>query len=602
MPKKSDDEWLPDARGRYRRKVGWWNNEAGQRKQYPFTFGKNKDQAKARLARVRELWAEVEKQHAEPKKQVGFPPMLAVPNEDKAAAIWANDTLYIAMNLAAGNVQISIGAIPGLNDYVYAQRLQELAKKFPFIRFVADEPDRYENGATFLSDAANHQLAELERRYPEATEPYTRVGSEKNSTLHAALDAYVEFVKKRDVDPSPDGPVLKAYGAQKIANTVVLKRHHKDRTLDLDLDTCQDLVDYWRNRPLTTDDRIKPSRPMASRYCENHIAELMRFFRWLHKSKIFPWRKPEDFEDLELQVKSLPEERTSIVDFTTRSCYLPSELPTLNKHATPLERLLLLLGLNCGFKGAEQGTLLLDHLFLDGPHPNERYLLEVAQFKPDPNDKFVLYKRNKSQVYGEFLLWPQTVQMINWAIDQRNRIVEELCLDYRHLLITNKGTLYYRMTDGGKNRSQIFNNKWRALIKRIKKSEPGFPEFPFSSLRDTASDLVRQVADGEVAATFLMHGKPVKQDDLLDLYTKRPFVRVFNALRALQSELKPFFEAAPDDVVEQPMQQYTPLNKRERIVELKKAGNNVTQIMEEVGVSRMTVLRTLEKLYFRKKR
>ena len=169
-------------------------------------------------------------------------------------------------------------------------------------------------------------------------------------------------------------------------------------------------------------------------------------------------------------------------------------------------------------------------------------------------------------------------------------------------MITKTGTLFYRLTGGGKNRSQIFNNKWSALIKRVQKSEEDFLYFPFSSLRDTAGDLIRHVADGEVAATFLMHGQPVKQDDLLDLYTKRPFGKVFEALRQLEENLKPMFDAAPEDVVEQPMQQYTPMNKRERIVELKKEGRNVTQIMNEVEVSRMTVLRTLEKLYFRTKK
>ena len=99
--------------------------------------------------------------------------------------------------------------------------------------------------------------------------------------------------------------------------------------------------------------------------------------------------------------------------------------------------------------------------------------------------------------------------------------------------------------------------------------------------------------------TFLMHGKPVKEDDLLDIYTKRPFGKLFEALRRLQDTLRPVFDAAPADVVEQPIQQYTPMSKREQIVQLKKEGKNVTQIMQEVGVSRMTVLRTLEKLYFK---
>ena len=172
----------------------------------------------------------------------------------------------------------------------------------------------------------------------------------------------------------------------------------------------------------------------------------------------------------------------------------------------------------------------------------------------------------------------------------------------RTLLVTDRGSLFYRLTGGGKNQSQIFGNKWNGLIDRIRKSEPDFPYFPFSTLRDTASDLVRQIAGGEVSATFLMHGQPVKQDDLLDLYTKRPFGKLFEALRLLQHELKPMFDAAPANVSEQPMQQYTPLNKRERILELKNEDKTVTQIMGEVGVSRMTVLRTLERFYFRPKK
>ena len=59
MPKKIDDHWLPDARGRYKRKVGYRIDVNGTRKHSPFNFGKNKEKAKARLARVRELWEHV---------------------------------------------------------------------------------------------------------------------------------------------------------------------------------------------------------------------------------------------------------------------------------------------------------------------------------------------------------------------------------------------------------------------------------------------------------------------------------------------------------------------------------------------------------------
>lgn len=46
MPKKSDDDWLPDDRDRFRRKVGFWKPDSGIVKEYPFAFGTNKDQAK----------------------------------------------------------------------------------------------------------------------------------------------------------------------------------------------------------------------------------------------------------------------------------------------------------------------------------------------------------------------------------------------------------------------------------------------------------------------------------------------------------------------------------------------------------------------------
>jgi DNA-binding CsgD family transcriptional regulator len=600
MPKKIDDEWLPDSRGRYRRKVGWWINEAGTRKQYPFSFGTDKDQAKARLARARELWSQVVKIHSDPPTSVDFPPPPPGCENSQAEPAWDSESLWIAKQLAAGKVQIPVGSVPEIDDYVYAQKIQELAKKYPFVSFVADDRERYDAGSSFLDTAVNHQLSELERRYPEALQRHTSVLLELTGTLHAALDVYIDHVRKHDLDPTPDGPTLSSFGSHKIANTTMLKRHQKDRPLSaLDLDGCQELLDYWRMRPLTTDKRITPSRPMAKKTCENHVAEWMRLFRWLHKSKDFTWRKPEDFEELTTNVKDIQEERTSIEAYTKQSFYLPSELILINKHATPLERLLFLLGVNCGLKGAEQGTLLLDHIFLDRPHPNARYHLEVSKFKCRPDERFIIYSRNKSKVYGEFLLWPQTVEVIEWAIQRRNRIVKEKGLEYRNLLVTEQGTLFRRLTGGGKNQSQIFGNKWDALIRRVQKNEAGFPHFPFSSLRETASDLVRQVADGEVSATFLMHGQPVKQDDLLDIYTKRPFRKVFEALRQIQEDLKPMFDAAPDDVVEQPMQQYTPMNKRERIVELKKDGRNVTQIMQEVGVSRMTVLRTLQKLYFK---
>eukprot|EP00456_Euglypha_rotunda_P038129 TRINITY_DN2926_c0_g1_i14.p1 TRINITY_DN2926_c0_g1~~TRINITY_DN2926_c0_g1_i14.p1 ORF type:complete len:238 (+),score=31.24 TRINITY_DN2926_c0_g1_i14:269-982(+) len=223
-------------------------------------------------------------------------------------------------------------------------------------------------------------------------------------------------------------------------------------------------------------------------------------------------------------------------------------------------------------------------------------LKQLGGFECKPEERFVFYARNKSKVYGEFLLWQMTAQGLRWAVTRHDEVCTKLGLERQPLLLTHQGQPFYRRTDGNKNRSQIFANKWSRLIRRIQKDHPEFPKYSFGCLRDTAANLVRQISDGEIAAVFLMHGQPVSKDDLLDIYTNRPFARVFQALRQLEQMLTPVFAAAPEDPWCQPQQQYTTLSKRERILELSTSGLRPLEIAEQVGVSKMTVLRLLQRI------
>jgi hypothetical protein len=87
----------------------------------------------------------------------------------------------------------------------------------------------------------------------------------------------------------------------------------------------------------------------------------------------------------------------------------------------------------------------------------------------------------------------------------------------------------------------------------------------------------------------------VKKDDLLDLYTNRPFGEVFRALRQLEHDLKPVFDAAPSDPWEAPMQQYTTLSTREQMLELHRQGVKAPTIAKRFGKSPMTVYRLIER-------
>ena len=60
MPSRKTD-LRPDAKGRYRPYLGWKVGEDGVRRQHRFSLGTDRKEAEARMSRLRELWAELER-------------------------------------------------------------------------------------------------------------------------------------------------------------------------------------------------------------------------------------------------------------------------------------------------------------------------------------------------------------------------------------------------------------------------------------------------------------------------------------------------------------------------------------------------------------
>ena len=106
---------------------------------------------------------------------------------------------------------------------------------------------------------------------------------------------------------------------------------------------------------------------------------------------------------------------------------------------------------------------------------------------------------------------------------------------------------------------------------------------------------MRNVASGEIASVFLCHGHPVRTDDLLDLYTNRPFGKVFEAMKEVEMRLKPFFDAAPADLLALPDRKHESLARIERILKLHDEGKSIREIAIRVGLSKSVVGRHLER-------
>ncbi len=146
------------------------------------------------------------------------------------------------------------------------------------------------------------------------------------------------------------------------------------------------------------------------------------------------------------------------------------------------------------------------------------------------------------------------------------------------------------------NPSRQIPNSFSRLQKRIVDDGNEITRLPFKHLRKTAGDLIRRFSDGEVAGVFLLHGSPVTTDKLSDVYTNRPFGKVYEAIRRTEEYLQPVFEeAGKEPTIEQP-QAYTSRKSIDQIAEMKREGKTVREIAETTGKSRMTIHRHLQRL------
>jgi hypothetical protein len=281
------------------------------------------------------------------------------------------------------------------------------------------------------------------------------------------------------------------------------------------------------------------------------------------------------------------------------------ELATLNQYAIPVERFLLLCGLNFGFKRMECATLRVGEIHLRTLHDYAKYI----NFEFSEEDSFVRRLRTKTEVYGEWILWPLTVQAMEWAISRRRGQThikkgdgkgKEIPFSPASLVLLNdSGHSFTKPTESGNPNHQI-TAAWTRLLNRIRKDKgmADFPWLPHESLRDTASDWIREEFGGEIADVFLAHGSPLGANSLVECYTNKPFGKLFKALRWLEAKLKPMFDATPPNPFpEERKKRIGGLNVRQKtlIRELSRQEVSVQEIAEKAGCSVMSVYRYREK-------
>lgn len=507
-----------NARGVFTRELGYLDRV--RRKQPKFSLGTDEKQAEIRVARISEVFDEC--------RRITDLPM------------WTDFGLYAARLIGRGIYRIPyqpewdlLGVIedePTLEDKCaeYVQMLRVRQAEHPSLEIVPSEEEMYAYGVglnrafeTAVVKNMEKHFSELgvlssERRYPEQIVA---------GTLHEAFDAYVERIKSTGHRLSDN--TLKYSQRKRIKYVQVLKEQHEDRPLMMmtDFDSIEDMLGHWGKRPEYA--KGKRYNPTSARH---RLKELQRFLKWLDRTSEFNWQLPPKADTIRVEFVELEEDHASS-ELLTKKVYTPQQLGVIARYAKDLDRLLLLSGVNCAFGAAEVGRLITNEVLLRHEHE----YAERLHFATTAKDSFIRFMRPKSGMFGEWLLWQETADILEWGV----RRAEKLGTSF--LVTRESGVMLYQ--EKNQNPQAGFANRWKKLIKRIQKEDSEFPYLPFGSLRDTLPDVLRHRYSDDLASICLAHKTVYKPDNLLEAYGNKPFGRLHNAIRELRDHFEPMLSA-----------------------------------------------------------
>lgn len=532
------EELGKDTEGRYRRYLGWKQGN-GRPIQHLFRLGRDEAQAKAANYRLEQLWDAVVARWRRWK---------ADGKTDDPCPLWDDATLAIGHAIAKGQSTCTLYPPEGLGATGAATWLAVLQTQFPMIGLTLPEKVK-EEGVVGLKE--NVEKWNFYRRLDEAA--LSALGEVTGQTVHQALDAYSAYLTEK-YKGGADRPHQ--------ASVRLLKQHVDDLALSkLDADRIDTWLAYWCARPASKDAKKEAGTPLAFTTCRNVLIVLRQFLRWLNRSQAFDWTLRHDFP--RCRIGTVPADRAKK---RRRRFWTVDELKTLWQYAKPWERALMCLGLNCGFNKAEISTL----------HPSET--VKGKKYT------FVKRDRQKTGAYGEWVLWPETLEALAYLTQFRKPGEAD------YVVVNTAGNPLNKKTPTG-NENQVIKNHWDNLMKRVRTDHPDFHILPFSRLRKTAANFIRHmnIPDAtELAVMMTTHTERMDGgDDQLAAYTDRPWKKLHRALLRLRKKLLPVLSSVPEPWVYK-MNTISPVT-RLKVVALRNTGMTLKAIAAEVGLHEMTV-------------
>jgi hypothetical protein len=322
MPARNGQAWKLDNQGQYSRQIGWKISRTGKRSQHKFRLGNDLKEAKRREQRLIELWEQIQ-------KLSGAGPKL-----------WDNISLEIGSQLARGQYPVILSPLAGETAEAYARRIERSVAHFKLIPMTVSDPALHQQGKALVEaadrlyhtplnwveipDFSNQPLVKL--IIPRRDAPLGS-GSPATMTLHQGMRDYTAWIKEAYY--SEHLGRITANGYTKIKQVGILLERHPDTPLSsLGYNEVEAMFRLWRKRPL----KKGTKKPISRKSAINLIGELQRFLRWLHRSPVHHWRKPADFDDIDLRVETLQQDHANLGRRV--NVFTLDELVLLNKYAS----------------------------------------------------------------------------------------------------------------------------------------------------------------------------------------------------------------------------------------------------------------------------
>lgn len=344
---------------------------------------------------------------------------------------------------------------------------------------------------------------------------------------------------------------------------------------DITVAKAQQMVDVIRNRPMTFES--KGTRRLTFKSATGIKKKVKHFFDWLDLQDEWQWWEPPRFRKVKYNITPPTDEELHQQKLRQRTWRISDdEIKILFEYATPIERVLLLIALNCAFGAGEIGQLRIPYVDL------EENQINGIRFKTGNDIRHHL--------------WPETVEALRWELHRRDKLPKNDKSKDIFFLAEKGGAPLWRKLKSGNYKNGVAK-RWKDLLDRIGKDHPEFHRYSFGKFRKTAAIRVIELADAETASMILGHGIPTT-DRLLSAYVSIPWDKLFVAQKAYGEAVRPLLKTKRPPF-EQPPKNYIG-KKAAQILEQFKQGIPVQQIARELGIHPMTVYRHVDRAGLRK--